>query len=151
MCCRVHGHDHPDTKWVKEQFEHRKVRQVGIEQNDDIKIYHFLGYTDSSRKRCSVKGPLEVPRNELFEKTMVIDTKCTILTHGTPVICHSLVKANHLNGKLGDLRKLDNSSGRCVVHFEEKGIKPCLVKMENLRIVLDLTDGELDSFAALSI
>ena len=73
------------------------------------------------------------------------------LTHDTPVVCHSLVKANHLNGKLGDLRKLDNSSGRCVVHFEEKGIKPCLVKMENLRIVLDLTDGELDSFAALSI
>ena len=78
MCCRVHGHDHPDTKWVKEQFECWKVRRVGIEQNDDMKIYHFLGYTDSSRKRCSVKGPLEEPRNELFEKTMVVDTKCTI-------------------------------------------------------------------------
>lgn len=43
------------------------------------------------------------------------------------VICHGLVSASHLNGRLGDVRdaKFDEKTGiaRLAVHFEKNGVK----------------------------
>lgn len=60
---------------------------------------------------------------------------------GCPVACHGLKKATHLNGKIGDLRTpptFSDGTYRFMVHFEDEGLKPVLVKLENLRVAFDL-------------
>ena len=60
---------------------------------------------------------------------------------GCPVMCHGLVGATHLNGKLGEIRQISiigQPDCRLAVHFEEKSQKPASVKPENLRIVFKL-------------
>eukprot|EP00984_Skeletonema_dohrnii_P022239 scaffold11354_cov71-Skeletonema_dohrnii-CCMP3373.AAC.1 len=59
-------------------------------------------------------------------------------------------KAAHLNGKIGEVRDVDmkekedgskyfdKDNDRCVVHFEDKSLKPVRVKATNLRVVFDL-------------
>ena len=60
---------------------------------------------------------------------------------GKPVVCHRRDNPTHLNRKIGDLRSQDKDTGRYeVVHFEDKDLKPCLVKHENIRILLELPD-----------
>ena len=61
---------------------------------------------------------------------------------GIPVVCHGLMNASHLNGKMGDVRSLDKKSGRYEIHFDEKSLKPCLIKGENVDIILDVTKGK---------
>ena len=41
-------------------------------------------------------------------------------TLGTPVVCHGLQKATHINGKIEDVRGFDRSAGRCEVHFKTR-------------------------------
>ena len=60
------------------------------------------------------------------------------LAPGTPVICHGLVNASHLNGKIGDARTFDCNTKRYEVHFEDASLKPCSVKAINLRILFEL-------------
>ena len=154
MSRRVHGKDHQETKDLESNLQTLKVRKVSLLQEaatgGGIKLYQFLGYTDCSKNQCIVKGPLDYPRNECSENTRTVESNQLIITPGTPVVCHGLVKANHLNGKLGEIRKLDFKTKRCEVHFEEKGQKPYLVRMGNLHVVLDVTD-KLASFASLSL
>ena len=62
---------------------------------------------------------------------------------GCPVICHGLVNAAHLNGKLGDVRSISfckdsDREVRLGVHFEDKSLKPAAVKPGNLRIAFVL-------------
>jgi hypothetical protein len=60
---------------------------------------------------------------------------------GCPVICHGLVSASHLNGKVGETSALQKD-GRLAVHFEDKSQEPASVKPENLRIAFELpTEG----------
>ena len=63
---------------------------------------------------------------------------------GCPVICHGLISASHLNGKLGDVRteKLCGNEIRLAVHFEDKSLKSALVKPENVRIAFELANKE---------
>jgi hypothetical protein len=61
------------------------------------------------------------------------------------VICHGLVTASHLNGKLGVVRNVKpvGTGFRMVVYFEKKkGVKSALVKPENLRIAFELPNIE---------
>ena len=53
-------------------------------------------------------------------------------------MCYGLKNAAHLNGKIGCVMSRDKKTGRCEVRFDDKSLKPVLVKQENLRIVFDL-------------
>ncbi len=76
--------------------------------------------------------PFSLPRSVFFP------------TLGCPVICHGLVNASHLNGKLGEVRSvLPDKSGsmdelRLGVYFEDKSLKSASVKNGNLRIAFVL-------------
>jgi hypothetical protein len=73
-------------------------------------------------------------------QTLRVDPSDVILkTNGTPVICHGLKNtAAHLNGKIGDIRSFDETTGRYGVYFEDESIKPKSVKPRNLRIIFEL-------------
>jgi hypothetical protein len=60
------------------------------------------------------------------------------------VICHGLVRASHLNGKVGDARACHNSiTGRRVaMHFAGKSLKTALIKPENVRVAFELPREE---------
>ncbi len=62
---------------------------------------------------------------------------------GTPVLCRGLNKMAYLNGKIGDIRKIDiDEDGRCEVHFEDDTTlkrRVQSIKPENLQILFDLT------------
>ena len=80
------------------------------------------------------------------QTTFTLDIDSLFPRLGSPVICHSLKNASHLNGKNGDIRGVDESSGRCAVHFEDGTTKPKLVKMENLRVVFDFPDECIENY-----
>ena len=71
-----------------------------------------------------------------------VATNYVRISDGTPVACHGLKNATHLNGKIGDTRRYDESTGRHEVHFDDKSPKSAAVKPENLRIVFDLPAEE---------
>jgi hypothetical protein len=72
------------------------------------------------------------------EETFTVTSDDLIYPKGIPVVCHGLVNASHLNGKIGDVRTLDEITDRYGVYFEDKNIDPAAVKPENLRIVFEL-------------
>jgi hypothetical protein len=51
------------------------------------------------------------------------------------------LKAAYLNGEIGETRSFDNAAGRYGVYFEDKSINPKSVKLENLRIMLELPEN----------
>ena len=51
-----------------------------------------------------------------------------------------LRSTSHLNGKIGDIRALSKDDSICEVHFEEEGLEPTKVKLENVRILFDLPE-----------
>jgi hypothetical protein len=68
-----------------------------------------------------------------------VDPTSGVLQPGTPVVCHGLKnKAAYLNGKIGDIRSFDETTGRYGVYFEDESIKPKSVKPRNLRILFEL-------------
>ena len=72
-----------------------------------------------------------------------IPSVAVIPAMGCPVICHGLMNASHLNGKLGEVRSASNGKGgggelRLGVYFEDKSLKSAAVKPENLRIAFVL-------------
>ena len=90
---------------------------------------------------CVVKGPITGPRQVDDEWTHHVESNLIVPAEGCAVICHGLVSASHLNGRLGDVRDMKKSGTgiRLAVHFEKKkGEKSALVKPENLRIVFEL-------------
>ncbi len=76
------------------------------------------------------------------DNTIMVDSQEICPVNGTPVICQGLVKASHLNGKVADVRFWDEQTGRCKIHFEEEGLKPCMVKPGNVRILFKLPNNE---------
>ena len=57
-----------------------------------------------------------------------------LLCKNLPVTCHGLVNAAHLNGKTGRVKQYQKDANRYEICFDDKGIKPCLVRPENLSI-----------------
>jgi len=56
------------------------------------------------------------------------------LCENLSVTCHSLVNAAHLNGKTGRVKSYQEKVKRYEICFDDKSIKGCLVRPENLRI-----------------
>jgi len=130
MSRRVHGLNHQETKFAEKHLQKVIVRHVV--KPPEKEVYQFLGYSDSSKKLCNLQS-------ESTGQNTTVETKRLFLALGTPVVCHGLKNASHLNGKMGDLRAFDKNTGRYEIHFEEKNLKPCLVARDNLHIVLDIT------------
>ena len=146
---RTHGADHGSTKNALLALQDITTRQIAIRLPDFSAAFQALRYENDGEK-CVVQGPLAFPRQTEEEHECVFDSIDIILVPGTPVVCHSLQKAAHLNGKIGEVRDVDmkekedgskyfdKDTDRCVVHFEDKSLKPVRVKAANLRVVFDL-------------
>jgi hypothetical protein len=75
-------------------------------------------------------------------KLTAAPTEVILKSNGVPVVCHGLKNnAAHLNGKIGDIRSFDETTGRYGVYFEDESIKPRSVKPRNLRILFELPDN----------
>ena len=61
---------------------------------------------------------------------------------GTPVVVKGHKESACLNGKIGDVRAVDEAKECFIVHFEDKGLEPCSVKHEFLRILFELPSNE---------
>mmetsp|Transcript_11668 Transcript_11668/g.18961 ORF Transcript_11668/g.18961 Transcript_11668/m.18961 type:complete len:93 (+) Transcript_11668:182-460(+) len=61
---------------------------------------------------------------------------------GTPVVCHGLESAPHVDGEIGDLQLLDEKTCRYEVHFEDNDVKPCLVMHDSVRILFQLPEDQ---------
>ena len=86
--------------------------------------------------------PLTLNRHVETEEQMAVSSSTIVPNYGCIVACYGLKNAPHLNGKIGDIRSAPKQCGdsRFAVHFEDKTLKPALVKPQNLRIVFDLPD-----------
>jgi len=142
-CRLVHGIDHKVTKETLVALQVIKVRQVYLSTGSDV--FQALRY-ESDGERIVLQGPLPEhldERNVDKEKTLTIDSKDARSLKGTPVVCHSLQLRSmvHLNGKIGEIRaSFGEDESICLVHFEEDGLKPTKVKLENVRILFELPE-----------
>ena len=141
---RVNGPEHDFAKKFAAGLEISKQRVVYILSQPEEE-YEALQYeaegdeyvVKQARRRETVRDRiilLDLPNCEVF----TIAAKNICWRPGTPVVCHGLKNAAHLNGMIGDARKWIPGTGRYEVHFEDKSLKPAAVKPENLRIVFEL-------------
>jgi len=130
----VHGPEHNCTTSIEDLLKKSKLRLCFL--LPDGKPCQALRY-ENDGEICVLTGPITEPR-EIDDMGMF--RVASDLIHpdlGCPVICHGLVSASHLNGKVGDVRAFHND-GRLPVYFEDKSQKPAWVKPENLRIAFEL-------------
>jgi len=126
---RVHGMEHESTKRSMSYLQRMKERIV-ITQ--DGQPFIALRYENDGDK-CIVKDPTIED-----EKETKISAPDIIPYLGTPVVCKGLQQLTHLNGKIGDVRKVDLEEGKCQVHFQEAGLEHAEIKFNHLRVVFDL-------------
>jgi hypothetical protein len=152
----THGPDHRSTKKVCEALQLTTMRRkVIVVFPDNSVLFQALRYENEGGE-CVVQGPIGIPRQLEKEEEYTMDSIDIIPSVGTPVVCHSLQKAAHLNGKIGEVRKFDTKEkedgrkyfdkdvDRCVVYFEDEGLKPVSVKATNLRVVFNLPNSDDD-------
>ena len=138
ICRRVHGQDHRMTKYTLEILEHVKMRLVHLGTGHP---YQALRY-ENNGESIVVQGPIIDEEKRDGEKILNIDTKDVIPYPGTPMVVHSLRRNSRFNGKIGDFRAYSEDKRASEIHFEEKGLKPALVKLEHVRILFDLPEKE---------
>lgn len=125
---QVYGSDHKTTQEAETMLQAFKERYVLVETrfpsptSDAFLMitahYQALQYKDE--KTCVVQGPIGakekeaemrgVPELEFATKAVAMDRIKFI--EGTPVICVGLKNATHLNGKIGDIRKIHDKVHR---------------------------------------
>ena len=127
---RVHGIEHDCTKITMSYLKRMKERVV-ITQ-DDGKPFIALRY-ENDGDVCIVKDPTVDDETE-----SKISASSILAFLGTPVVCEGLQQLTHLNGKIGDVRKVDLEEGTCQVHFEEADLEHAEIKFNNLRIIFNL-------------
>jgi len=139
---RVHGPAHELTQQAELSLKHYKARYVVLKNERSWILFRALRYGHDG-ETIIANGPISIgvssPGDVPEGKTITFATKDVIHMKGTPVVCHGLIKANYLNGKLGDIRQYDGKTDRYEVHFEDEGIKPCLVKPGNVSILFELS------------
>ena len=142
---RVHGESHETTKQITALLEEKKTFGLTVFLKQTGACFQALAY-EEDYETLVVKGPYAIPRRMDDEKVMRLPAR-DLRPHqdGTPVVCHGLKNASHLNGKIGDLRGYNPETGRFKLHFEDKSLKPALVKSENLHIIFEFfgEDGNM--------
>eukprot|EP00984_Skeletonema_dohrnii_P001427 scaffold454_cov158-Skeletonema_dohrnii-CCMP3373.AAC.2 len=146
---QVHGPDHNCTSDAVSSLNKVKERLVIVKSQ--MSWYVVLGY-ENDGSDCVLKGHLpesaDDPQEEGSDPILpgkgvaVIPITDILPLPGTPVICHGLRlrSSSHLNGKIGDVRSLDVDDEKCLVHFEEEGLEPTVVKIGNLRVLFELPE-----------
>jgi hypothetical protein len=133
---RHHGPEHTITKGIEHLLSFRKTQFVALLSTG--LVFEAIGYEDD---QYVVRGPSEVAEERM--QTIRADPTDVILrSDGAPVICHGLQNDDaYLNGKIGDIRSYDETTGWYGVYFEDKAIEPKNVKPQNLRILFDVPDN----------
>jgi hypothetical protein len=133
---QTHGSEHTITLQLKEFRDMIHVVNVKNQGSGGFQALRYEG------DQCVVRGPIECPRIYSKEKVLkvTVHDNNVVFFVGTPVICHGLKNASHLNGRIGDVRSFSNKTKRYGVHFEDKSIPPKSVKPENLRILFELPE-----------
>ncbi len=139
ICRRVHGHDNSVTRNTSKTLEYVKTRLVLHLGTDHP--YQPLRYENDGEK-IVVQGPVIDDEKRDEEKILTINSKDVIPYPGTPVVVHSLQVDSHLNGKIGDFRGSSEDDRTCEIHFEEEGLDPAFVKLENVRILFNLPEKD---------
>jgi hypothetical protein len=151
---RVLGPEHVCTKKTNELDRKTKKRHVSI-ANYGNNFYQAIRYKNDGEV-CVVAGPIitelsaeggQQSTGKAADNARICHVPNGLILPGKScaVMCHGLVSASHLNGKLGDVRgALENNITRLrlMVHFEDKNLMHVMVKSENLRIVLELPSRE---------
>ncbi len=141
---QVHGKDHRLSKNAQILLEMAKARYVltGLAKGETSILCRALKYdanTDTylaRRVEESGEGGEYIVRGPPTS----LPNAAILFQKGTPVICHGLKRAQHINGKIGNARAFDPETVRYAVHFEDKTLKPVSVKKENLRVVFELPE-----------
>jgi hypothetical protein len=143
LSLRVYGSEHDVAKRASRALETNKRRHVAV-----ISLGPDPPGVGLEALRYEAVGDKYIVRafkrdgNVTIGDTFIVASNDIICGYGTPVVCHSLKNATHLNGKIGDAKEYNNRTGRCEVHFEDKNLKPkpvsVAVKRENLRILFEL-------------
>mmetsp|Transcript_14343 Transcript_14343/g.25661 ORF Transcript_14343/g.25661 Transcript_14343/m.25661 type:complete len:471 (+) Transcript_14343:281-1693(+) len=138
---RIHGPDHDTTRDLQSLQETLTFVIV----NWKNEWYQAVRCEDDGDKYV-LKGPISSPQGlgiiSKGDNTHVISAHEAVIGYpGTPVICHGLTNATHLNEKIGDIRGIDVKTKQCEIHFEDTNLKPCLVKQKNLRILFELPEN----------
>ena len=138
-CKQVHGPDHHLTNKVNSHFAWQTERIVEIRDGEEL--FELLR-CEIDGNACVVQGPISKPRNVEAEKTTTISSEDIWLRGGTPVVCLGLTETGttQFNGKIGDVRSCDKTSGRYIVHFEDDSIGPQPLEKKFLRVLFDLPD-----------
>ncbi len=148
---QVYGNEHQCSKIsvrllndCRRRFVHHSSTELGGNAFQALR-YQALHY-ENDGEDCIISGPV-IPGFEFFVDydEWPVATSSIFPAIGCPVICHGLVNASHLNGKLGEVRSISVKSGdlRLGVHFEDKSLKSAAVKPGNLRIAFVLPRVEL--------
>jgi len=159
---RVLGPKHDDTKHTEAMLGVSCKRIVRLPESDiekhmslgetrselldenDHAVFQALGYVHDG-DNYFVRGPVSVEGLDMIgvrTKMFRIGSKSVVFGRGTPVLCHGLKNAKHLNGKLGGIQSYDFETSRYAVYFPDDPLKPVKVKAANLNIVFDLPDSE---------
>jgi hypothetical protein len=134
---QYHGREHGTTIKIEGILANLNVQCVLLRSLGFR--FRAIGYEDD---KYVLRGPIGVPEEQ--RQTLRVDPTDVILDEWNlvPVVCHGLKNnAAYLNGKIGDLRSFDETTGRYGVYFEDKAIKPKSVKLRNLRILFELPDN----------
>ena len=99
----VHGPEHRVTFDPDKLLEKCKERYVVMLPDD--KPFQALRY-ENDGEILVVQGPLTWPRNNADERIYQAENNLVLPQKGSAVICHGLVSASHLNGKLGEVRNM---------------------------------------------
>ena len=135
VSCRVLGPEHPLSEEVKFHFERSRERIVGVHTDDGVMQYNAFGF---NKNKSTYNVEKWVPVHKIYELGM----DAFEMASGTPVICHGLKNALHLNEKIGDVIRYDPKSCRYEVRFEDKSLTSASVKKTNLQILFDLPETQ---------
>ena len=79
---------------------------------------------------CVVTGPITEPPSEDRERIFHVASDLIFPCKSCPVICHGLVRASHLIGKVVDARACHSSitGRRAEMHLADKSLKTIFIK-----------------------
>ena len=85
-----------------------------------------------------MQGPMTAPRNTREKNMHCCLRGCSFHILYSCNLPWIEKKINLSQGKIGDLRWQDEKTGLYEVHFEDKDLKPYLVKESNINILFEL-------------
>ena len=136
---RVLGLDHQITIDAEKSLKRAKMRIVGY-KGDKRSGFNALSY-DDSLGLYEIKGPV-TSLDGRNEKIIMVPGDKIWFGPGTPVICHGLQNATY-NGELGEtVGKMDHSTMRYKVKFDNGSLQTANIRAINLRIAFSIPDKE---------